>query len=60
MWKNINTNKPRYGQRCLLFISETGHIHSGYYYPRWHGGFCEGRNNGRCIAGVTEWMPWPK
>lgn len=59
-WKKLSTHKPRLGQRCLLFVSETGHIMGGYYYPRWVGGFCDGKDVGQCIPGVTEWMPWPR
>ena len=59
-WVRLDKRKPRHGQRCLLFIKETGHIMAGYYYPNFIGGFSEGRNSGHCIPGVHEWMPWPK
>lgn len=59
-WTKLKARKPRYGQRCLLFISETGHIMTGYYYPRFYGGFSDQRNCGQCVPGVTEWMPYPR
>ena len=59
-WVKVKTLQPRYGQRCLLFVKESGHIMDGYYYPHFEGGFATGRDRGSCIPGVTEWMPYPK
>lgn len=36
-WVKFKYRKPRVGQRCLLFLRETGHIMDGYYYPHWLG-----------------------
>lgn len=57
-WVKLRDRRPRVGQRCLLFVRETGHIMDGYHYPRFVGGFCTDRNRG--IPGVSEWMPYPK
>lgn len=58
-WMKIEERKPRRGQRCLV-LCVSGHIMDAYYYPRWVGGFCDGRDCGRAITDVTSWIPYPR
>jgi hypothetical protein len=63
-WIDIKERKPVEGTHCLLYIPVPEHMTDGYANKGWGGGFCTkpptSQLGGRCIDGVSHWMPAPE
>jgi hypothetical protein len=59
-WNALRRGHPPYGRKLLLLL-DCGAAISGYRRAGWGGGFCTQRTGGgRCVTGVTHWLPFPR
>lgn len=59
-WISVRERRPMYGRKLIVLL-DCGSAMSAYRRKGWGGDFCTQRiGGGRCITGVTHWLPFPK
>lgn len=53
-WRSVKRSLPKQGKRIIVKL-DCGRVMDAYHDPKWYGGF---RMDGKCISGVTHWMPY--